>query len=92
MKNYEATEQAYKNGYEAGVKDAHKWIPVTERLPSASVDRIIVTDIEYPDRLPRVVRRKAVTEEEFWGVTIGFFAHGVKFTHWMPLPEPPKGA
>ena len=29
MKIYEATEQAYKNGYEAGKKDALKKIPVT---------------------------------------------------------------
>ena len=30
MKIYEATEQAYKNGYEAGKP---KWISVKERLP-----------------------------------------------------------
>ena len=44
MKPYEATEIAYKNGYEKGYADgvqvastskqlASKWIPVTERLP-----------------------------------------------------------
>lgn len=32
MKIHEATEQAYKNGYEKGKADALKWIPVTERL------------------------------------------------------------
>lgn len=26
MKIYEATEQAYKNGYEQGKKDAFKWM------------------------------------------------------------------
>ena len=67
-----------------------KWIPVSERLPGESESIILVTDSNYPYRLPRVVRSKALTEEEFWGVTIGFFAHGVKITHWMPIPEPPQ--
>ena len=31
MNIYDATEQAYKNGYEAGKKD--KWISVKDRLP-----------------------------------------------------------
>ena len=33
MKLYEATEQAYKKGFE---DCKPKWIPVTERLPEAS--------------------------------------------------------
>lgn len=38
MDIHNATEQAYRNGYEAGKRDAEpKWIPVTERLPEVDV-------------------------------------------------------
>ena len=37
MNIHEATEQAYKNGYEQGKRDALKWIPVTERMPENGV-------------------------------------------------------
>ena len=40
MNTYQATEIAYKNGYEAGKQDAMKWIPVTEMLPKPYVDVI----------------------------------------------------
>ena len=70
-----ATEQAYKNGYADGQP---KWIPVTERLPE-----------EY----------KAVFVcYESGKVYINYTTRGGKWhcigddiTHWMPLPEPPKG-
>ena len=34
MTNHEATEQAYKNGYEKGKADALKWTSVKEGLPA----------------------------------------------------------
>lgn len=86
MRTYEATEQAYKSGYDKGKADALKWIPVTERLPGvmdwvlcACVDgeiRILCYDYIMDDwdihNRPNSCYRK------------GFV------THWMPLPEPPK--
>ena len=86
MKNIDATEQAYKNGYEQGKKDALKWISVKDRLPEVAW-RVLVTD---------------GTNVNF-GYTLCFEIKGVspwctlspvmpdKVTHWMPLPEPPKG-
>ena len=79
-----ATEQAYKNGYEAGKP---KWIPVTERLPGyepvlcykagrgVRIGKLL--DATYADGVQAFMDRDRT------------FAFGV--THWMPLPEPPKG-
>lgn len=82
MKNYEATERAFKNGYEKGYedgkRDAMKWIPSREKLPTRKdadkYGRVLVIEhgmialanycapINYPDSFP----------------------------FWLPLPEPPK--
>ena len=42
MNNHEATEIAYKNGYEAGKP---KWIPVTERLPESGVHVLVICEM-----------------------------------------------
>ena len=66
-----------------------KWIPVTERLPDKSATLVAVADAKYYTPV-RVVQTNAIMEHMFWGKSMGFFAHGVLFTHWTPLPEPPK--
>ena len=83
MKTYEATEQAYKNSYEAGKP---KWIPVTERLPEDFINVLACLRIGEECR-----------------IYPAFYAHGVWWdcifnttttnstTHWMPLPQAPKG-
>ena len=56
-----------------------KWIPVTERLPEYGQQVIVYTgNILSPMVLPYI----------FWDKDYDAFAH---VTHWMPLPEPPKG-
>ena len=81
MKTYEATEQAYKNGYEAGKKDAVKWIPVTERLPDNFVSVLgYMTDAgEFPP-----VRECYTVGKAFFFPALGD-VHPV--SHWMEMPE-----
>ena len=60
-----------------------EWIPVTERLPDNDTYILVTTD--------------GVTASAYWHNDrfYAFTAIGVAtvgcVTHWMPLPEPPKG-
>ena len=58
-----------------------QWIPVTERLPQKEdakvIDGYIIGILK--GRKPNIMR---------W-VEVASYPH--YFTHWMPLPEPPKG-
>ena len=58
-----------------------KWIPVTERLPEKLQKVLTVSDTGYID----------VDCVDKFGVWIGDLVRFCKVTHWMPLPEPPKG-
>ena len=122
MKIYEATEQAYKNGYEAGKP---KWISVEERLPE-SQNPVLVVAVSKGMGLPYVfkaahINHHEITEDEygwtdgeydseydeendcFWIPECWYECNAVDgnvnwimdedytITHWMPLPEPPKG-
>lgn len=80
MKIYEATEQAYKNGYEAGKRVATdnnvacKWISVKERLPE-SQNPVLVVAVSKGVGLPYVfkaahINHHEITEDEY-GWTYG---------------------
>jgi hypothetical protein len=51
MDKYNASEQAYKNGYSAGYEagrrsvSKQKWIPVTERLPESGVHVLVACEM-----------------------------------------------
>ena len=91
MNTYEATEQAYKNGYEQGYKDATdnnvgcKWIPVSERLPKNFVS-VLGYMTEAGDFPP--VRECYTVGNAFFFPALGD-KHPV--SHWCEMPEPPKG-
>ena len=63
-----------------------EWVSVKERLPQEKVDCIVHYKHAYCDN------------DDYWAIGI-CFNDGEKFqinpaykvTHWMPLPEPPKG-
>lgn len=83
MNIHDATEQAYKRGYEDGQP---KWIPVSERLPE--LDELVVC-----------YKKGKMFLGTYLGVNyspvVGAFKSNEEYyalgaTHWMPLPQPPK--
>ena len=78
-----ATEQAFKNGYEKGKP---KWIPVTERLPDDDSDVLAYLRIGEEGRIYPANYAKGM-----WFDCIFNTPATENTTHWMPLPEPPKG-
>lgn len=141
MKTYEATEQAYKNGYEKGKQDAVKqcnnikeyldyaihnpngeaceyetkedynrafqaefdrlynlvstpnqWISVKDRLPEEN-ERVLACYINplRKDRPPRMMVGEGTSTQIVKGKTYLWCGGWRSITHWMPLPEPPKG-
>ena len=85
MNIHDATETAYKNGYKQGMKDAVKWISVKDRLPEAGTKALCY--------LKRGEYWTAVWDDcgdDLWSDGEAWCSNG-EVTHWMPLPEPPKG-
>ena len=67
-----------------------RWIPVEERLPEQENAQVLMTDGEgcYISSRNNMVRFL-----DCEGIFIpGKAGAGVKVTHWMPLPKPPKEA
>lgn len=63
-----------------------EWISVDERLPEEKANCIVYYKHAYYDN------------DDYWAIGICFydgekfrFDSAYKVTHWMPLPEPPKG-
>lgn len=97
MDEHDITEQAFKNGYEKGKQDAVKWIPVSE--PPKKDGRYLVYDGDTGNYYDSYFDEN---EGEFgeWQNCFDPFTLGVidcvwnsypNVTHWMQLPEPPKG-
>ena len=83
MNNHEATEIAYKNGYEAGKP---KWIPVTERLPEVRVP-VLTLSVQRKVGIGFLTQGSVVND----GKAYFYARYGASMpTHWMPLPELPK--
>ena len=86
-----AYEQAMMaTGFEAGVKwaDAHPkspWISVNERLPPKEKDGLSIKVL--------VISNKNKITFSRYDYDVGGWISPVldiEFTHWMPVPEPPK--
>ena len=84
----------YSNGDIAEKLIAHgvtvqEWISVSERLPEQADPATAVLGITKQGKCYVVYYYKAAINDDF----TGFYDNAVKIavTHWMPLPEPPKG-
>lgn len=99
MDIHTATEQAYKNGYAKGYADGKgepiscghekggEWISVEERLPQ--VCGVYICCVKTKGGTTWTKTAEFVPEMKMWFGKFGEIKNIV--THWMPLPEPPKG-
>lgn len=60
-------------------QEDRRWIPVAERLP------------EKPTKCLVYTKRGKYGGHEITYYNEGFYLQYSNVTHWMPLPEPPKG-
>lgn len=100
MHEHDIAEQAYKRGFEDGCP---KWIPVTERLPEdvygKDREKIVVlvcTESGNVSQCARIADYDCSTDAKLtqvkWTKNGEFYwSKGKRVTHWMPMPEPPKG-
>ena len=56
-------------------QEERRWIPVTERLPDIGIEVLVYSEDD------------GICVDYYVGDSFGYF----DVTHWMPLPEPPKG-
>jgi hypothetical protein len=86
MNTRDATEQAYKNGYADGfAASKNEWIIVEDRLPEKSGKYLVCT------KNSNVYQTKFYSYPENVGGHWGQKDKGKSITHWMPLPDAPKG-
>lgn len=90
MDIHNATEQAYRNGYEAGKRDAEpKWIPTKRRPPtkeSANEDGEILAvwaEGKVVNPSPAICYGTCAQQ---WSYVV---QHPEWFPYWMPMPKPP---
>ena len=61
-----------------------EWISVKDRLPEDYKQRVMVICIgDYPIGYPKIDTDRYARGH--------WVRYGIYVTHWMPLPEPPKG-
>jgi hypothetical protein len=76
-----------------------QWIPVTERFPDLELVEVRSEDMDlFPCLVSKNTQklRKGKLVTKAWYDGIGFLDSDCiditkEVTHWMPLPEPPKG-
>jgi hypothetical protein len=97
MNIHDATEEAYKRGYEDGKP---KWIPVSERLPDIIDNYLVVVKSKYRWEKEYEIDVDVAAYNPYgngyidnsWD-TFNDWDEGQEYlhvTHWMPIPEPTK--
>ena len=80
----------------AKLREANRWIPVTERLPEPYTEVYIWPrpDFGVTHHTGYLSRRKGDKEFRWFNNTYetnyGVEENTVRVTHWMPLPDPPQ--
>ena len=69
----------------ARLKDAQRWIPVSERLPEAT-EYVYAVVYDAIDNTSKVSMLKHYGDGNWFSWDSGRYV----VTHWMPLPEPPE--
>lgn len=103
MDEHTSCELAFHNGYEKGKRDALKWIPVTERLPDKDDRYATVCDfgngivsrgvLGFAKDFSKIDTYQTAAKDVWYEYDREYgFVMITYVTHWMPLPEPPKGA
>ena len=64
-----------------------RWIPVTERLPDISERVLVFCPLLDPDEIVG----STLAANGIWQCDDGQILGETEPTHWMPLPEPPRG-
>ena len=73
-----------------------EWIPVTERLPDNKEHDLVLAQVVEDNgymHIPKVMEYRK-SKKDWFEETYGWLSeHNGAFTvtHWMPLPQPPKG-
>lgn len=82
------------NGVAVGVAEnaTTTWISVEERLPYTDENVLVICNGKYKNLnfLDAYELAAYDSDEEEW-ILDGYPEAVVKVTHWMPLPQPPKG-
>lgn len=68
-------------------QEERRWIPATERLPEADV--AVLARCYYRESWRTLVCHKSERNAGEWYTNVA--GQWVQVTHWIPLPEPPKG-
>jgi hypothetical protein len=99
--NLSPAEIAEKLKELAELRKATRWIPVSERLPEYSPSGTVKSYWVAYDTSKGKQMQIAVYSDYMYSTLIGippcvtwrdYESHKIKnVTHWMPLPEPPKG-
>lgn len=72
----------YDEGFSDGLREQHKWIPVTEQEEPTENGTYLCHGYWFGSR------RKLTETAHFFGEWN--IANNFVLTHWMPLPEPPR--
>ena len=92
----EALDMAVKALEDVAYKDVGKWISVKDRLPDNKEHDWVLAQVVEDNgfmHIPKVMEYRQLRNDWF-EETYGWLSeHNGLFsvTHWMPLPEPPKG-